>query len=296
MRRVARPAPGRSPGAQRTAARPTQPRPVHRRSQAAAARAAQRRQLMLRRRRRTLTVALLAVLSMLVWLAWPERTPADAGPAHDGAAAANVSTTTEGARFTAGFLDPSSIEPTVVTEVGPHTIVNRTNALPADWTPQGLVEVTGEADTNRRMYLATDAAAAWEGMRDAAAEDGIDLRLMSAYRSYERQAAIVVREKERGTPEGLVAPAGHSEHQTGLALDLVGMPSFPEPVDANARGQWLVEHAAEHGFILRYPQDKQDETGYRYESWHWRWVGPELARHLSTSGQTMEAWAGLLAP
>ncbi|WP_374929189.1 D-alanyl-D-alanine carboxypeptidase family protein [Kytococcus sedentarius] len=201
-----------------------------------------------------------------------------------------------GARFQGPYLHPESITPRPVTEVGPHTIVNRANALPEGWEPEELVVVEGAATEGKQMRLAPEAAAAWDELRAAAAQDGIDLRLNAAYRSFAEQEQTWEYYKQRD-PDHLmvyVAAPGRSEHQMGLAMDIADMPKFPQPVTDNERGQWLVEHAAEHGWILRYPQDRQDETGYRYESWHWRWVGKDLAQHLHAQDLTMEQWAGLV--
>ncbi|WP_462417254.1 M15 family metallopeptidase [Kytococcus sp. Marseille-QA3725] len=198
--------------------------------------------------------------------------------------------------FSGPYPHPESVTPHEVTEVGPGTIVNRVNALPEDFEPEGLREVPGAApDAKGTMRLAPEAATAWEELRAAAQEDGIELRLNAAYRSFAEQEKVWEHYESKDPEYVMVytAAPGRSEHQTGLAVDIAGQPKFPEAVDSNEQGRWLVEHAAEHGWILRYPDGREDETGYRYESWHWRWVGPELAEELTESDQTMEQWAGL---
>ncbi|QRO86646.1 M15 family metallopeptidase [Kytococcus sedentarius] len=201
-----------------------------------------------------------------------------------------------GARFQGPYLHPESITPRPVTEVGPHTIVNRANALPEGWEPEELVVVEGAAKQGAEMRLVPEASRAWDELRAAAAADGIDLRLNAAYRSFAEQERTWEYFKEQD-PDHLmvyVAAPGRSEHQMGLAIDIADMPTYPQPVTDNERGQWLVEHAAEHGWVLRYPQGRQAETGYRYEAWHWRWVGKDLAQHLAANDLTMEQWAGLV--
>lgn len=201
-----------------------------------------------------------------------------------------------GARFQGQYLHPESITPRPVTEVGPHTIVNRANALPEGWEPEELVVVEGAAKQGAEMRLVPEASRAWDELRAAAAADGIDLRLNAAYRSFAEQERTWEYFKEQD-PDHLmvyVAAPGRSEHQMGLAIDIADMPKYPQPVTDSERGQWLGEHAAEHGWVLRYPQGRQAETGYRYEAWHWRWVGKDLAQHLAANHLTMEQWAGLV--
>ena len=116
---------------------------------------------------------------------------------------------------------------------------------------------------------------------------GLDLRIMSAYRSYGRQAqlyanAVAALGADRAALT--TAPAGRSEHQTGLAVDL-GRATTGEcnvaPCFARTReGRWLRRHAHRFGFVLRYPLGSRTTTGYAHESWHFRFVGRPLAQHL----------------
>lgn len=130
---------------------------------------------------------------------------------------------------------------------------------------------------------------------------GLDLRILSAYRSAGRQAqlyadAVAALGAERAALT--TAPAGHSEHQTGLAVDL-GRATTGEcnvaPCFVKTReGRWLRSHAHRFGFILRYPAGSRGITGYAHESWHFRFVGRPLARHLRREGiATLEEAFGL---
>ena len=94
----------------------------------------------------------------------------------------------------------------------------------------------------------------------------------------------------QATADTFSARPGHSEHETGLAID-VNDPS--DSFNNTAEAAWLAEHCWDYGFILRYPQGKQDITGYKYESWHIRYVGTKLSKELQKSGQTMEEYFGL---
>ncbi len=88
------------------------------------------------------------------------------------------------------------------------------------------------------------------------------------------------------------ARAGHSEHQTGLTIDCNdASDSFVGTPEA----EWLAEHASEYGFIIRYPKGKEDITGYKYEPWHIRYVGKDLAQELDSSGLTLEEYFGIIS-
>ena len=81
------------------------------------------------------------------------------------------------------------------------------------------------------------------------------------------------------------ARAGHSEHQTGLAMDIN---NASDSFNNTKEAKWIAENCYKYGFILRYPQGKQDITGYKYESWHVRYLGRELAKEVHDSGLTLE--------
>jgi D-alanyl-D-alanine carboxypeptidase len=143
-----------------------------------------------------------------------------------------------------------------------------------------------------------------DGLRDLLREGrraGLDLRIMSAYRSFGYQSALFaarVTELGEAGARRVVALPGHSEHQTGLAVDFgrrsTGecnvQPCFAE----TAEGRWLQRHAWQYGFLLRYPEGAARITGYSAESWHYRFVGRPLAAHLRREGiATLERAFGL---
>lgn len=130
---------------------------------------------------------------------------------------------------------------------------------------------------------------------------GLDLRIMSAYRSYGRQGELYANAVAAlGARRGALttAPAGHSEHQTGLAVDLgratTGECNITACFAQTREGRWLRGHAHRFGFVLRYPVGSRVATGYAHESWHFRFVGRPLARHLRREGiATLEEAFGL---
>lgn len=176
-------------------------------------------------------------------------------------------------------------------------LANAENPLPQDWSIQ-TEEVQNGYEMDKR------AAPAMREMIQAAKEDGVELMLCSAYRSVEKQQQLFDRSQQAYMAQGMseeeayaktateTAIPGTSEHQTGLAADIV-TPTY-QMLDAGfadtPAGQWLSEHAAEYGFVLRYPQDKQEVTGIIYESWHYRFVGKTHAKLMKESGLCLEEY------
>ncbi len=152
-----------------------------------------------------------------------------------------------------------------VTYIDGVLIVNKTYSLPADY-PQ--------------TALTPDALNAYWTMKQAAAAEGLILNSISDYRSWYDQRYIyngyVARDGQEAADRYSARP-GHSEHQSGLAIDIN---STAFDFDATPEGQWLATHCAEYGFVIRYPKGKEEITGYMYEPWHVRYVGVELAKEL----------------
>lgn len=176
-------------------------------------------------------------------------------------------------------------------------LVNKVWALPADYVPSDLTMANvpfadGVAESKKQMRA--DAALALEKMFNAALEEGIELLGISGYRSYYLQRDIYNRRlQEMGEAHvsRYNAQPGHSEHQTGLAMDL-GCPGHTDlnTTFANTPAYaWLKQHAHEYGFIIRYTEDGEAETGYAFEPWHVRYVGEE-ATAVWQSGLTLETY------
>ncbi len=178
-------------------------------------------------------------------------------------------------------------------------MVNKFNRLPDDYAPDDLVypdvRFTFNEQIEKRM-LRKEAAEALEDMFAAAEKDGIYLAGVSAYRSHETQKALFNRYvKQDGYEKARTYSAlpGTSEHETGLAIDVTssdGKCAVQDCFGGTKESDWLEEHAAEFGFIIRYPKGKEDITGYKYEPWHLRYVGRELAEELAAEGLTMEEY------
>lgn len=176
-------------------------------------------------------------------------------------------------------------------------LVNKTHPLPADYIPEDLVTVDVTFADNvypERKQMRAPAAEALKKMFDGALEDGIELIAVSGFRSYETQQVVYEKRLEQTSQEYVdvyIAKPGCSEHQSGLAMDLGTWEShdLTEAFADTEAYAWLSEHAAEYGFLVRYPQDGTESTGYAYEPWHVRYVG-DAAEEIVASGLTLEEW------
>ena len=134
---------------------------------------------------------------------------------------------------------------------------------------------------------------AFNKMKDAAKEDGVTLTIISGYRSYSYQKGLYdgyVKTYGKASTDTFSARPGHSEHQTGLAADLN---RIDENFGNTKEGKWLDENASKYGFILRYPKGKQDITGYKYEPWHFRYIGSEAVNLYNGEWTTLEEYFGI---
>ena len=170
-------------------------------------------------------------------------------------------------------------------------LVNKHYALPAGYVPK--LEALGSRYGSGS--LRPEAAAAFRDMSDAAREEGVTLRSVSAYRAYKTQINTYnryLKQSKQATVDTFSARPGHSEHQTGLALD-INVASTRAHFENTPAFAWLKGHCAEYGFILRYDQGQEAVTGYRFEPWHYRYVGKEAAREIMDLGITYEEYVAL---
>ena len=174
-------------------------------------------------------------------------------------------------------------------------LVNPWNPLPEGYEPQ-LVPI-GDG-----MYLDERAAEPLRKMLEACLADGVMSVPISGYRTQEYQQGLydnkIARLREDGWPEELleeeaaksVAVPGTSEHQLGLAMDIldVNNPNLDITQEWTNAQRWLMKHCWEYGFILRYPNGTTEITGIIYEPWHYRYVGKTIAAAVTESGMTFE--------
>ena len=181
-------------------------------------------------------------------------------------------------------------------------VVNKLRPLaPADYAAPDLVDVP--VPYVYAPKLRADASAAVVQMfADFTAATGLQMQSQSAYRSYSAQVSVYNNWVSQLGQEGAdltSARPGHSEHQTGLAIDISALPaacSLDQCFADTPQGQWLAENAWSYGFVLRYPNGYTDVTGYEFEPWHYRYVGVDLAKEYHDTGATtLEQFFGLPA-
>jgi D-alanyl-D-alanine carboxypeptidase len=165
-------------------------------------------------------------------------------------------------------------------------LLNKYFSLPTDWEPDGLTDI------GRGFLVHPEAAVQFEKMQDAMRADNLNLVIISTYRTPARQRnlfnrALATRGVERA--ERAFARPGHSEHNMGLAVDVMhrghaGGTMTSMRFERSRQFSWLVENAHDYGFILRYPQGYIEISGYIFEPWHWRYVGVPIATAMYDRG------------
>lgn len=172
-------------------------------------------------------------------------------------------------------------------------LVNKNNPLEKTFEPNNLVVSNYSVD--KVVYLEEVAAKQLEKMVEDAKKEGINLLLISGYRSYDYQVRVYnnsIKNNGKEYTDKYVAIPGQSEHQTGLAMDITSMnhSNLNESFSETKEAKWLHENMYDYGFILRYPKGKEDITGYNYEPWHIRYVGKSASKEIQKTGQTLEEY------
>lgn len=190
--------------------------------------------------------------------------------------------------YSNGIINGLAITPNMISN--PDSIiamVNKLNALPDDYAPSDLIKVEGE------YLLREEAALQYQSMREAAYNDGINLIVLSAYRTKDYQSNLFYNYLNQNGEEFAAtysAVPRRSEHEMGLAVDIGDDYYLDAELNEKDTGKWLVAHAHEYGYILRYPEDKVLITQYGFEAWHYRYVGVELATYLKENNLTLEEY------
>ncbi|WP_274649085.1 M15 family metallopeptidase [Paenibacillus humicola] len=178
-------------------------------------------------------------------------------------------------------------------------LVNKNRHLSSSYVPGDLVVPNvpfSFSGSNPKKQMRRIAANALENLFAGAKKTGVSLKAVSGYRSYATQRAIFKRNAQLKGAEvanRTSARPGESEHQTGLAMDVSSASvkyALEQSFGKTKEGKWLQAHAADYGFIIRYPQEKEKITGYSYEPWHVRYVGVYVAQQVAKSGLTLEEY------
>ncbi len=172
-------------------------------------------------------------------------------------------------------------------------LVNKYYQLKNDYTPENLTLVSNWYCYGKNQ-ITKEAYDSFLNMYQKAEEQNIKLIINSSYRDYQSQEATYNNLKNSyglKRADNQAARPGHSEHETGLAIDIFspGNTTTTNFKDSEAY-QWLKEHAHEYGFIERYPEGKEYLTGYNFESWHWRYVGIDIANKIQEEQITFDEY------
>lgn len=174
-------------------------------------------------------------------------------------------------------------------------LVNSSNAIPDGYAPTELTELSNGQSVDKRIYPSL------QSMFDDARAQGVYPVVSSGYRTAKQQQSEMDDKIQEYIDDGksedeartlaatYVAQVGYSEHEAGLAIDIVAKANKS---DDGTVWAWMKEHCAEYGFILRYPEGKEGVTGMSYEPWHFRYVGVEAAQKIMGAGITLEEYLG----
>ena len=174
-------------------------------------------------------------------------------------------------------------------------LVNSSNAIPDGYAPTELTELSNGQSVDKRIYPSL------QRMFDDARAQGVYPVVSSGYRTAKQQQSEMddkiqeyiddgkSEDEARALAATYVAQVGYSEHEAGLAIDIVAKANKS---DDDTVWAWMKEHCAEYGFILRYPEGKEGVTGMSYEPWHFRYVGVEAAQKIMGAGITLEEYLG----
>lgn len=171
-------------------------------------------------------------------------------------------------------------------------LVNKNHRLDKNYVPTDLskIDITYAFDDK---FMRKEAKEAFEKLSQKAKSMGYRIVATSTYRSYDYQEALYnqyIKEKGLEYADLCSARKGHSEHQTGLAVDVEGSNEDYDEFEKAPEFEWMKNHAHEYGFILRYPPNKTNITGFKYEPWHYRYVGCKAAREIYEKQITLEEY------
>ena len=171
-------------------------------------------------------------------------------------------------------------------------IVNKNHKLDENYIPNDLEQINLEFSCKDK-YLRKIAKIYFEKMAKDAKKEGFNIIAVSTYRSYKYQEKLYknyVKEKGLHYADMASARPGHSEHQTGLAIDIADLSLDYDNFENTKEFNWVKHNAHKYGFILRYPKSKFHITGFKYEPWHYRYVGIKCATNIYKNNLTLEEY------
>lgn len=173
-----------------------------------------------------------------------------------------------------------------------YILVNKKYKLEKDYIPKNLENIDNKYALNN-MKLVKIAKEKFEQMAADAKKENLNIVAMSTYRSYEYQETLYnnyAKQDGKEKADTYSAHPGHSEHQTGLSVDVFNLKEPFTNFENTEEFKWMQKHAHEYGFILRFPKGKENITGYTYEAWHYRYVGIKHAKYIKENNITLEEY------
>ena len=171
-------------------------------------------------------------------------------------------------------------------------VINKNYRLDENYIPDDLENLSLEYAC-KDMYLRKDAKEHFEKMSSDAKREGLTILAVSTYRSYNYQKKLYnnyVEELGKFRADIASARPGHSEHQTGLSVDVANTLLDYDNFEDTKEFLWMKDNSYKYGFILRYPKGKYDITGFKYEPWHYRYVGLDTAKYIYQKNITLEEY------
>lgn len=184
---------------------------------------------------------------------------------------------------------------TIYSPTSYEVVVNKNNKLNRDYVPDDLELIDLEYACSGK-YLRHVAKLAFEKMAKQAKLEGYNIVAVSTYRTYDYQEKLYnnyVKEKGFYYADMCSARAGHSEHQTGLSVDVADTTLDYDNFESTKEFIWMKNNAYKYGFILRYPKAKFHITGFKYEPWHYRYVGKSVAKYIYENDITLEEYESI---
>ena len=182
--------------------------------------------------------------------------------------------------FESPFLNSTSI------------LINKHIYLPEAYIPDNLVKINPKYTVSDK-YLVDEANIWLEKMINDIKKENLNIRVISAYRSYIYQKDLYnkyVKQDGITKADTYSARPGYSEHQTGLVIDIDNGKTNYEKFESTKEFKWIQNNSYKYGYILRYPKNKEDITGYTYESWHYRYVGKDIAKYIHENNITFDEY------
>ena len=173
-----------------------------------------------------------------------------------------------------------------------YILVNKYHHLSENYIPKNLQTINTKYARNN-MQLVDYAKNAFERMAEDALQENMTIIAISTYRDYQYQNSLYnnyVKTDGKEKADTYSARAGHSEHQTGLAVDISTNDTDYNNFEKTREFNWMQKNAHKYGFILRFPENKTKETGYQYEAWHYRYVGKEIATYIHENNLSFDEY------